>query len=38
VRTIVNSRFGMVLQGAKGNPERMVTMGFNVYPTGWSPM
>jgi branched-chain amino acid transport system permease protein len=31
VRTIVNSRFGMVLQGAKGNPERMVTMGYNVY-------
>lgn len=31
VRTIVNSRFGMVLQGAKGNEERMVTLGFNVY-------
>ncbi len=31
VRMIVNSRFGMVLQGAKGNPERMVTMGYNVY-------
>lgn len=31
VRMIVNSRFGMVLQGAKGNPERMVTLGFNVY-------
>ncbi|MDX2483327.1 MAG: branched-chain amino acid ABC transporter permease [Pseudodonghicola sp.] len=31
VRMIVKSRFGMVLQGAKGNPERMVTLGFNVY-------
>ena len=31
VRMIVNSRFGMVLQGAKGNEERMVTLGFNVY-------
>ena len=31
VRMIVNSRFGMVLQGAKGNPERMATLGFNVY-------
>ncbi|WP_165937564.1 branched-chain amino acid ABC transporter permease [Antarcticimicrobium sediminis] len=31
VRMIVRSRFGMVLQGAKGNPERMVTLGFNVY-------
>ena len=30
-RMIVNSRFGMVLQGAKGNDERMVTMGFNTY-------
>ncbi len=28
---IVNSRFGMVLQGAKGNPERMVTLGYNIY-------
>ena len=31
VRLIVNSRFGMVLQGAKGNPDRMATLGFNVY-------
>ncbi len=31
VRMIVNSRFGMVVQGAKGNPERMATLGFNVY-------
>lgn len=31
VRMIVNSRFGMVLQGAKGNPERMATLGFNTY-------
>jgi branched-chain amino acid transport system permease protein len=28
---IVNSRFGMVLQGAKGNAERMVTLGYNIY-------
>lgn len=31
VRTIVNSRFGMVLQGARGNSERMTTLGFNTY-------
>ncbi len=31
VRTIVNSRFGMVLQGAKGNNERLVTLGYNTY-------
>ncbi len=31
VRTIVNSRFGMVIQGAKGNDTRMKTMGFNTY-------
>ena len=31
VRTIVHSRFGMVLQGAKGNNERLVTMGYNTY-------
>ena len=31
VRMIVNSRFGMVVQGAKGNPERMSTLGFNVF-------
>ena len=31
ISMIVNSRFGMVLQGAKGNPERMASLGFNVY-------
>lgn len=31
VRMLVRSRFGMVLQGAKGNNERMVTMGYNTY-------
>lgn len=31
VRMIVHSRFGMVLQGAKGNEERMITLGFNVF-------
>lgn len=31
VRMIVNSRFGMVLKGAKGNEERMKTLGYNVY-------
>ncbi len=31
VKIIVNSRFGMVLQGAKGNNERMVTLGYNTY-------
>jgi len=31
VQMIVKSRFGMVLQGAKGNGERMATLGFNVY-------
>jgi len=31
VKMIVNSRFGMVLQGAKGNNERMVTLGYNTY-------
>ena len=31
VRTIVNSRFGMVLQGARGNNERLVTLGYNTY-------
>ena len=30
-KMIVSSRFGMVLQGAKGNDERMVTLGFNTY-------
>jgi len=31
VRTITRSRFGLVLQGVKGNEERMVTLGYNVY-------
>jgi len=31
VRTIIHSRFGMVLQGAKGNNERMITLGYNTY-------
>lgn len=31
VRTIIHSRFGMVLQGAKGNNERLVTLGYNTY-------
>jgi branched-chain amino acid transport system permease protein len=31
VHLIVNSRFGMVLQGAKGNNERMVALGYNTY-------
>ena len=31
VRMIANSRFGMVLQGAKGNDERVVMLGFNTY-------
>ncbi len=31
VRMITRSRFGMVLRGAKGNNERVVTMGFNTY-------
>ena len=31
VRMITRSRFGMVLQAAKGNDERVVTMGFNTY-------
>jgi branched-chain amino acid transport system permease protein len=31
VRMIVNSRFGMVIKGAHGNEERMVTLGFNTY-------
>ena len=31
VRLIVNSRFGMVLQGARGNDERVLTLGFNTY-------
>ena len=31
VRTIIHSRFGMVLQGSKGNDERMVALGYNTY-------
>ena len=31
VRTIVASRFGMVIRGAKGNDERMATLGYNTY-------
>lgn len=31
VRTVTRSRFGMVLRGAKGNEERMITLGFNIY-------
>lgn len=31
VRTITRSRFGMVLQGARGNNERVVTLGYNTY-------
>jgi len=31
VRMIVNSRFGLVLQAAKGNNERVITLGFNTY-------
>ncbi len=31
VRTIIHSRFGMVLQGAKGNNERLITLGYNTY-------
>lgn len=31
VNRIVNSRFGLVLQGTKGNNERMVTLGYNTY-------
>ena len=31
VRTISRSQFGMVLQGAKGNNERVVALGYNTY-------
>lgn len=31
VHMIINSRFGMVIQGAKGNNERMTTLGYNTY-------
>lgn len=30
-RTIIHSRFGMVLRGGMGNEERMKTIGYNVY-------
>jgi len=31
VYRLVNARFGMVIQGAKGNDERMQAMGFNTF-------
>ncbi len=31
VHRIVNSRFGMVIRGARGNEERMRALGFNAY-------
>jgi branched-chain amino acid transport system permease protein len=31
VRMMTQSRFGMVLQGAKGNNERMINLGYNTY-------
>jgi len=31
VHRIVNSRFGMVIKGAKGNERRMQSLGFNTY-------
>ncbi|MEM7425691.1 MAG: branched-chain amino acid ABC transporter permease [Pseudomonadota bacterium] len=31
VHRIVNSRFGMVIQGAKGNEDRMRSLGYNTY-------
>ena len=31
VRTITRSRFGMVLQGIKGNDERVVALGYNTF-------
>jgi len=31
VYRIINSRFGMVIQGAKGNEARMQSLGFNTY-------
>ena len=31
VHRIVNSRFGMVIQGAKGNEQRIRALGFNAY-------
>lgn len=32
VYRLVNSRFGMVLQGARGNEQRMAAVGYNAYP------
>jgi branched-chain amino acid transport system permease protein len=32
VYRLVNSRFGLVLQGAKGNEQRMAAIGYNPYP------
>ncbi len=31
VRTIINSRFGMVIKGAKGNNDRLIGLGYNTY-------
>ncbi len=31
VRRIVNSRFGMVIQGAKGNEKRLQSLGYDTY-------
>ncbi len=31
LRMIVNSRFGQVLQGARGNPQRVTMLGFDIY-------
>ena len=31
VHLMVNSRFGMVLRGSKGNEERMISLGFKTY-------
>jgi branched-chain amino acid transport system permease protein len=31
LRRLVNSRFGMVIEGSKGNDRRMQAMGFNTY-------
>ena len=31
VHMISNSRFGMVLRGAKGNEERVITLGYNIF-------
>ena len=31
LRMVVNSRFGQVLQGARGNPQRVTMLGFNIF-------